>query len=141
MHTVEIQTLIDITETGVNRPHRDRMKEYDQQRNFITLKQCLELRSNISYNIDPIMEIKDLKNLEFGSKYKGKQAIWTFRFTTDRHNVYADSIEELGLLINDLHGVPIIQNLTESINIDKPIFDLKNLEYKNTLIKALKGIF
>lgn len=114
-------------------------KEHDQERNFITLKQCLELRSIIAYETSPHSENKELKGLEFGSDYKGKQTVWTFRFTTDRSGVYANGIDEVGSLIDDLHGVPIIQKLNESINIDMPIFDLKNRSTKNTIIKALKG--
>lgn len=139
MDIIEIQTLVDITETGQIRPNREFVREHDQHRNFVTLKQCLELRSIITYQTSPVMEIIDLKNLSFGSTFKGKHKIWTFRFTTDRSGVYNNGISEIGCLIDDLHEVPVIQNLTESVNILKPIFDLKNLETKNTLVKAIKG--
>jgi len=99
----------------------------------------LELRSIITYETSPTVESVDVKNLNFGSAYKGKQKVWTFRFSTDRSGVYHDGYSEIGCLIDDLHEVPIIQNLTESVNILKPIFDLQNLETKNTLVKAIKG--
>ena len=139
MQIIEIQTLIDITETNVIRPSRTLLKEHDQHKNFVTLKQCLELRSIISYETNPVKETQDLKGLGFGTGYKGKHSIWIFRFTTDRKNVYDDGINELGALVEDLDGVPVIQNLTESINIEKPMFDLKNTATKNTIIKAIKG--
>ena len=139
MDVIEIQTLIDITDSKVNRPRMSFEKEHQQYRNFTTLKQCVEIRSIISYNTDPVCEIKDLKTSEFGSKYKGKQKVWTFRFSPDRSGVYHDGSSEIGHLINDLHEIPIIQNLTETVNISKAILDLKDSENKNTIIKAIKG--
>jgi len=139
MKIIEIQTLIDITNTKVNRPRKDFLKEYDQFKNFVTLKQCLELRSIINYQTDPVVETKDVKNLDFGSKFKGKHNVWTFRFSPDRSGVYSDGISEIGLLVEDIHEVPFIQNLTETINIARPVFDLKDTESKNTIIKAYEG--
>jgi hypothetical protein len=136
MDTIEIQTLIDITNTNVIRPNQGTHLEMNQYRNFTTLRQCLEIRSVIGYIENPQVEIKDIKGLGFGSRYKGKQAIWTFRFDPDRVGVYGD---ELDFLIGDLDQIPVITNLTETINIDKAIFDLKDSTYKNTIVQAIKG--
>lgn len=139
MLVIEIQTLIDITDTKVNRPRAGAQLEHDQFRNFTTLKQCIELRSNVIFESSPSVEIKDLKDQGFGSKYKGKQKIWTFRFHPERSGAYVDNNNEIGALINDIHGVPVIQKLHESINIEQAIFDLKDHACKNTIIKAIKG--
>jgi len=139
MQVVEIQTLIDITNTKVIRPKQGSLQEHDQYRNFTTMKQCVELRSIINYDTDPQNEVMDVKNLGFGTKYKGKHTVWTFRFSPDRTGVYQDGFDPVGCLVEDLHEVPVVENLTETINIDKAIFDLKDPEYKNTVIKALKG--
>lgn len=139
MQVIEIQTLVDITDTKVNRLRTGLQKEHDQFRNFTTLKQCLELRANIMFDTDPVVEVKDVKELGFGNKFKGKHQIWTFRFTPERAGSYANDIEEIGSLMNDIHGVPIVQNLTETINMDKAIFDLKDPATKNTIIKAIQG--
>lgn len=141
MNIIEIQTLIDITSTGVIRSNQGTLRELDQQRNFNTLKQCIELRSIISYDITPTVETKDIKDMGFGSKYKGKHSVWTFRFTPDRSGVYRNDKDELGCLVDDLNEIPIIKNLTETINIDKAIFDLKDTTFKNTTVKSLSGIF
>jgi hypothetical protein len=141
MNIIEIQTLIDITETHVIRPKQGSTQELDQQRNFNTLKQCIEIRSIISYDTAPTFDSKDIKDLGFGSKYKGKHKIWTFRFVPDRSGVYSNGLDEVGCLLDDLHEIPIIKNLTETINIDKAIFDLKDSSYKNTIVKSLTGIF
>ena len=140
MDIIEIKTLIDITNTKVNRPNQGTQLEVDQQRNFVTLNQCVELRSVVFYNNKPSCETVDVKDLGFGSVYKGKHKIWTFIFNPDREGVYRDdSGNEIGFLLEDVHGVPVIKNLTETVNIDKAIFDLKDSKFKNTIITALPG--
>ena len=139
MQTIEIQTLVDITDTKVARPNQGTPLQHDQYRNFTTLRQCVEIRSIISYDESPSVETKDLKDLGFGSNFKGKHKIWTFRFNPDRSGAYVEGNNEVGSLIDDVHAVPFIQKLCETINIDKPIFDLKDPANKNTIIKALRG--
>jgi hypothetical protein len=140
MDTIEIQTLIDITNTRVVRPNQGTQLEMDQYRNFITLCQCAEIRSVINYEDSPTIETRDIKGLGFGTAYKGKQAVWTFRFNSDRPGVYIDDKgNPLGFLINDLDQIPVIKNLAETINIDKAIFELKDNRFKNTIITATTG--
>ena len=139
MQTIEIKTLIDITNTKVSRPNQGTQLEMDQHRNFTTLKQCAELRSIITYDFSPEMQLVDVKDLGFGSKYKGKHAVWTFRFSPDRAGAYAKDNNDIGCLLEDVHGVPVIEKLTETINIEKAIFELIDASSKNTVIKAIKG--
>ena len=140
MDTIEIQTMIDITNTNVIRPNQGTQLEMNQYRNFTTLRQCAEIRSVIIYDDNPQVTLTDVKGLGFGSKYKGKHLIWTFRFSPDRPHVYYDEQGNwCGLLIEDLDQIPVITKLTETINIDKAIFDLKDSSYKNTVIKAHLG--
>lgn len=138
MNVIEIKTLIDITNTGVNRPKAGLQLEYDQHRNFVTLKQCVELRSNIQYDTQPSVETKDIKDMGFGSNYKGKHAVWTFRFNPERSGVYVKDNDEIGCLYDDLHEIPVVKNLKESINIEQAIFDLRDPKFKNTVIKVIK---
>jgi len=140
MQIIEIQTLVDITNTRVIRPNQGTQLQLDQQRNFITLMQCIEIRSIVSYDSRPAFDTVDIKDMGFGSAYKGKHTVWTFRITPDREGVYTDDRNDpVGELVNDLNQVPFTKNLLETINIDKAIFDLKDSQYKNTIIKALKG--
>ena len=141
MQIIEFQTLIDITDTKVVRLNQGTQLEHDQYRNFVTLKQCVEIRSIISYDTGPVMEVKDIKDIGFGTKYKGKHAVWTFRFSPDRTGVYSDNGNDVYALLEDVNGVPIIQKLKETINIEQAIFELQNPLTKNTIIKALKGAF
>lgn len=138
MDEIEVCTLIDITNTKVHRLSQGTELELNQQRNFTTLIQCLEIRSVIAYTQSPTWEIKDIKNSGYGTEYKGKQQIWKFKFTTDRQFVYQDNDgDPIGLLIEDMHEVPIIKKLTESINISKPIFDCKDPKFRNTIVNFI----
>lgn len=140
MDTIEIKTLIDITKTSVIRLNRGTPMELDQNRNFVTLAQCAEIRSIISYDEPPTVEKVDIKNLGFGSAYRGQHSVWTFTFTPDRANVYSDDpTDPLAGLISDINEVPVIKNLTETINIDKAIFELRDSKYRNTTVKIIPG--
>jgi hypothetical protein len=140
MDSIKILTLVDITATGINRPTQGQQLSIDQQRNFITLLQCAELRSVVHYDEPPVCEEQDISDLGFGSKYKGNHKVWTFTFTPDRESVYRDSNgDDLGYLINDINLVPVIKNLTETINIDKAVFDVSNGENRNTVVMAISG--
>ena len=139
MQTIEIKTLVDITNTKVARPNQGTPLQHDQYRNFVTMKQCAEIRSNILFDFSPEMEVVDVKDLGFGSKYKGKHAVWTFRFSPERAGVYANDTDDIGCLHEDVHGVPVVEKLTETINIEKAIFELIDSTSKNTIIKAIKG--
>jgi hypothetical protein len=139
METIEIKTLVDITNTKVTRPNQGSSLEYDQYRNFTTLMQCVGLRCLIHYDDNPTVEEIDIKNLEFGSAYKGKQKVWTFRFRPDRARSFEDEDNPVGLLIHDLHEIPVIKSLTETINIDKAVFFTYESQHKNTIITAHQG--
>jgi hypothetical protein len=140
MQIIEIQTLVDITNTKVTRLNQGTQQQLDQNRNFITMMQCIEIRSVVQYDTQPRSETKDIKALGFGTAYKGKQNVWTFRITPDRVGVWEDEEgDPIGELIGDLHKVPVVKNLLETINIDKAIFDCKDPQFKNTIIKALQG--
>jgi hypothetical protein len=139
MQTIEIQTLVDITDTKVARPNQGTPLQHDQYRNFTTLRQCVEIRSIISYDASPTVETVDVKDLGFGSQYKGKHKLWTFRFYPDRSGAYIEGNNEVGALLNDVNSVPVIQKLTETINMDTAMFELKNAATKNTIIKAIQG--
>ena len=141
MESIEIRTLVDITNTRVNRPNQGTQLAYDQNRNFITLMQCIELRSIVSYDNPPSVEEIDVKRLGFGTEYKGKHRVWTFVIIPDRTGVYiGDDGDPVSGLVNDVDSVPFIKNLLETINIDRAIFDCMNLSTKNTIIKAHQGI-
>jgi hypothetical protein len=136
---IKIQTLIDITNTGVSRQNQGSPLEYDQYRNWTTFLQCIGLRCIVTFDKTPTSETIDIKSLDFGSLYKGKQKVWTFEFVPDRKESYAEDNNPVGLLIHDLHEVPVIGKLTETINIEKTIFFTYDSKFKNTIITAHHG--
>jgi hypothetical protein len=139
MENIEIKTLIDITNTNKSRPNQANGVEYDQYRNYTTLMQTIGLRCIITYDSNPTVENIDVSNLGFGSEYTGKHNVWTFRFRPDRQLAFEDEGNPVGLLVHDMHEIPVIKKLTETINIDKAVFFTYESQYKNTLITALSG--
>lgn len=137
METIEIKTLVDITKPNVHRPGQGTLLEQSQYKNWVTLQQCIGLRSIIAYDVSPTVETVDIKNLGFGSSYKGKHQVWTFIFYPDRSHAYEDDNgNSIGLLINDIQQVPIITNLTETINISEAVFEIEDPQTKNIIIMA-----
>jgi hypothetical protein len=139
MEIIELKTLIDITDTGVRRATQGTAQQLDQYKNFTTLKQCVEITSIIGYDASPSCESVDVKNLGFGSNFKGKHRVWTWRFYPDRANSFANDFGALGALTATLEDIPVIKNLTETINIDRPVFDLSDSLLKNTTIRITTG--
>ena len=112
MEFIEIKTLIDITKPSVARPGQGSELEQNQFKNWVTLQQCIGLRSNIEWDHPPTSEFVDVKGMGFGSKYKGTHKVWTFKFKTDQSFAYQDEFgNNIGLLLHDVNQVPIIQKL------------------------------
>jgi len=135
MEVIELKTLIDITNTNVRRINQGTQQQLNQYRNWITLLQCIGLRSNISYDYDPRSEI--VKVNDFGSEYKSKHRVWTFQFRPERPDAFANEISSIALLKEDLDMIPMILNLTETINIQQAVFNLHDERFRNTVVKAL----
>jgi hypothetical protein len=137
MEVIEIRTLIDITNTNVRRSNQGTQEQLNQFRNWTTLMQCIGLRAIVSYDREPIADIQDLTGLGFGAKYKGKHKIWTFRFRPEQSGAFSTKSGPVGLLAQDLDKIPVIINLTETINIHCAVFDLSDKDLKNTLVMAI----
>ena len=137
MEVIEIKTLVDITDTGIRRPTHGTQQQVDQYKNWTTLKQCVELRSVVEYDKKPTVETVNIAGLGFGRAYKGQHAVWTWQFSPDREMIYSEGNDPIGGLVNDIDQVPIIQKLTETINIDKPVFELTDINLKNTIVRII----
>jgi hypothetical protein len=112
----QIQTLIDITETGTRRQSEDKFS-YKQQANFQTVLQTIGMRVNLNYENSPGFGSITINKMNFGDKYIGKQNIWTFNFSID----YEGGLD-LQMLKNDFDLIPIITGLTETAQLDKALF-------------------
>ncbi len=137
MEVIEIKTLVDVTNTNVRRINQGTQEQLDQFRNWTTLLQCIGLRAIIVYDHNPKVATVDIKGMGFGSNYKGKHQVWTFQFRPDRNDAFADHDDPIALLRQDLDKIPVITNLTETINIRQAVFDLHDETFTNTVIQAL----
>jgi len=146
MHTYSITTLVDITENGVLRnqfPFTTKSGELvhdattltmarNQQANFTTLIQLLQIRSNITWDNVPQRVTEPVANWRFGSAYEGRHAIWQFQWQVEQPLVYEFDGDECGGLIEDFDQVPIINFCKETATFARKVFDTQDPRYLNT---------
>lgn len=125
MKQYKLHTLVDITETHARRGEDP--TAYKQQQNWMTLIQTLGLRCNPIIVHQETSE-ENLSKFEFGTKYKGKQTVWTVIFDFEHA-----SDEDLELINEDFDLVPISGNLSESVTLDKEIFETKSNSCRNII--------
>lgn len=148
MESYRLYTLIDITETNVSRGSGNDLKR-DQQRNFQSLVQVLSLRTqplNISMPIR-LINGDDYISLtgdtyKFGSMYEGSHKVWSLDFNIEFDNLFEDNKgNPVGLLLEDLNEVPIINGLEETARFILPCFFsygvCKNIEVQKILKQTI----
>ena len=116
MPRYQIVTLVDITRTN---PTRSETEQHllAQQANFNTLLQSIGLRSNVEWVVDP----KEVTGI-LPHPLHGKATHWVWIFEVERDQVFTKDGNPVGLLLDDLHGVPIISQLNNSVDIDPAVF-------------------
>lgn len=137
-----IVTLIDITATNGTAqypPGFENTKSYvnlirNQRRNLTSFIQVLGLRAQPIYMTNPIpyygrIELSD----RFGTDYD-IGTIWSFNFGIEHKGIYDLPTRPHGGLLDDLHNVPIITGLLETVTIDPAIIDTHTPKTKNTII-------
>lgn len=135
MQEFRIHTLVDITDSQQTRREPGREIEYKQHQNYMTLLQTASMRVNL---LDIKVSVNDTKDHTFGSLYKGKQRVWTFRFFIEYEGGFADATgNPVGLLLSDLNFIPIITDLTESASIDPPMLNTQDVDNFNTIIEVV----
>ena len=107
MARYSITTLVDITRTNPQRTDVDPI-HLAQQANFDSLIQAIGIRSNVEWERDPKKITGRLPN---GA---GKATHWVWEFTAERDEIFLKGDNPVGLLLDDLNGVPIIDNLENS---------------------------
>ena len=146
MHTYSITTLIDITENGVLRnqfPFMTKSGELvhdgatlaiarNQQSNFTTLIQLLQMRSNIAWEDTPRKQIDSVANWRFGSVFEGRHTIWQFEWQAEQSEVYAFDGDPVGGLIEDFDQIPIINFCKETAAFPRNVFNTQDPRYINT---------
>lgn len=119
MSVFKLITLIDITRSNASRTETDRVK-LGQQANYNSLLQAIGLRSNIEFWYDPKEDTGRLPE-----PADGKATHWVWEFETERDYVFHKGDDPIGLLVDDLHGVPIVVNLHNSVDIVPAVFQTK----------------
>lgn len=127
----QITTLVDITKTNPPRGTTD-PTTLGQQSNYNTLIQTIGLRANIDYSIDPKMETGRLPD-----PFTGKGAHWTFVFEVEREQTFLKDADPIGLLKDDLNGVPIVGNLANTVELDPAVFTTSGKKF-NTWITIIQ---
>jgi hypothetical protein len=114
MPRYRITTLIDITRTDAKKSDNDQYR-LAQQDNFNSLRQSIELRSIVSWHRDPVKHHGRLPD-----PLDGKASYWIWEFETERDDLFLRDNDPVALLKEDLHGVPIINGLDETVDFEIP---------------------
>jgi len=130
MARYRIITMIDITRTDAKKSDTDTIK-INQQQNFNSLRQAIELRSNVEWYRDPE---KSSGRLPYG--IEGKAVHWLWEFEVERDDVFLSDGDPVKLLKDDLHGVPIISDLENDTIIDPAAIQTRG-EKVNTWISII----
>lgn len=118
MPRYKIITLVDITRTSAGKMDPSELK-IKQQQNFNSLRQAIELRSNVSWATDPKHYSGSLP-----LPLEGKADHWVWEFDVEREDTFLKDKDPVGLLLDDLNGVPIIDGLNNTAVIDPAAFQI-----------------
>ena len=116
MARYQLITLVDITRTNPSRSETDQHM-LKQQANFNTLLQSIGLRSNVTWTTDPKEQSGSLPY-----PLKGKATHWIWIFEIEREDTFLKDDNPVGLLLEDLHGIPVIDGLNNTAIIDPAVF-------------------
>lgn len=131
MARYKIVTLVDITRTNPDRAETDKLK-LSQQANFNSLIQAIGLRSNITWNRDPKKHTGSLPD-----GIDGKAVHWVWEFDVERDEVFLEGNDPVALLVKDLQGVPIIDCLENSVDLDPSAFQTRG-DKQNTWLTIIE---
>jgi hypothetical protein len=116
MPRYRITTLIDITRTDAKKSDLNGIA-VKQQANFDSLRQAIELRSNVSWISDPKQHTGSLPY-----PLEGRAAHWIWEFDIEREDTFLKNGNPVALLLEDLHGVPVIDGLNNTAIVDPAAF-------------------
>ena len=121
MPRYQLITLVDITRTNPTRSETDQHK-LKQQANFDTLLQSIGLRSNVNWDTDPKESSGALPH-----PLNGKANYWSWIFEIEREDTFLKDGDPVGLLLDDLHGVPVVDGLNNSVELTPSAFQTRGL--------------
>ena len=147
MYEFRVHTLVDITENGNLKkefPFKSKSNNVihdkhtliiakNQNNNFNTMLQLLQMRGNITWETPPMQLNDPIANMKFGTAYEGKQNSWHFTFYTEQEEVYGNlATNNVGQLIEDFDLVPILSFAKETATFPSNTFITENERTLNT---------
>lgn len=156
MHEYRIHTLVDITNNGnlkrqfpfetlaghkVHDKHTLAVAR-DQNSNFSTMLQLLQMRGNITWENPPQkVELSNLGNHGFGSYYEGPHVTWHFQFFTEQAGVYGEMVDPTINLVDDFSLIPVMTQCHNSAHFPIQTFVTKEVQGtdRQKIIGALSG--
>ena len=156
MHEYRIHTLVDVTENGnlkqpfpfkspagveIHDKHTLSVAR-DQNSNFSTMVQLLQMRGNITWDHPPQkVELPNLGNYNFGSYYEGPHTTWHFEFFTEQSGVYGGTLDPTEYLSEDFNLVPVVADCYNTAHLPIHTFVTRDLEGtdRQKVIGALAG--
>jgi hypothetical protein len=156
MHEYRLHTLVDITDNGnlkqqfpftttagndIHDKHTLAVAR-DQNSNFATMLQLLQMRGNITWEHHPEkIELDNLANHGFGSYYEGSHLTWHFQFFTEQSGVYGDTADPTESLVEDFSLVPVVADCMNTAHLPIQTFVTKEMQGtdRQKIIGALAG--
>jgi hypothetical protein len=117
MENFRIETLIDITRTGVFKGWEDSLGKR-QQDNFQTLHQTLEIRGNVYFNDYPTTIVKDWSMYGYGKK----ERTWVWKIYTEQNDIFLIDENPIAAMMIDINYVPFNNNCTETAKFKTCLF-------------------
>ena len=144
MHEYRVHTLVDITDNGnlkqafpFKTPGGEVIHDKaslaiarNQNSNFTTMIQLLQMRANITWENPPMRVNDTLGNMGFGTFYEGTHTSWHFQFFSEQAGLYGDDTDPTANLVGDFHQVPVVSFCKETATTST--FDTENLKTLNT---------
>ena len=115
-----LYTLVDITHTGQYRAEPGKEAARWKEQNFNTIIQTLGIRSNIFFNVNPVMI--EVKGKVVGFNTNDIIRVWRFDFESERDFVYEKDGNPVGFLKDDFNLVPYINGLDELMEQKYAVF-------------------
>lgn len=134
---VAVYTLVDITATGVTRTQDVDNYQRNQQRNWETAHQIINLRTHAQISAVPASpRMVFMDQHEFGSYYSGQHRCWKFIFFVEYSTILGTEQDPFERLRYDFDSVPVIIGLDETAAMPDPVFYCDGI-LKNTYFKIL----
>jgi len=120
----KLYTLVDITHTGQHRPFPGAELAHKKEQNFNTVIQTLGIRSNIVWTYKP--SVTEVCGRLVGFDTDDIIRVWRFDWSTDLDFNYELDGDPVGMLVQDFHLVPYINNLDEVMEQQYAVFNTYN---------------